>query len=89
MNIKKLAKLHEDTEAFLMDYANGKYGKYGKDIKVTKAVVKKFIDKASKFDLEEALSYTRKDIVEDMLSDMSGASDLEDWIKHVINREKE
>jgi hypothetical protein len=88
MNIKKIAKLHEDTEVFLMDYANGKYGKCGDDIKITKAVVKKFLNKASQFDLEEALSYTRKDIIKDMLASMDGASDLEDWIKHVINKDE-
>jgi uncharacterized lipoprotein YajG len=92
MNIKKLAKLHEQTETFLMDYASGKYGKYEKNIKVTETVVKKFIQKASQFDLEEALSYTRPDIIKDMLdkkgTDTEGASDLEDWIKHVLNKEK-
>ncbi len=70
-----------------MDYANGKYGKSGY-IEVTKSVVNKFLNKASKFDLEEALSYTREDIIKDMLYSMDGASDLEDWIKYVIKKEK-
>ena len=89
MKIKKLAKLHKDTEAFLLDYASGKYGN-AKTFKITKKVVKDFMEKANEFDLEEALSYIefKNEMLADLGTDEEGASDLEDWIKHVINKEE-
>ncbi len=88
MNKRELVKLMEisdKTETFLLEYANGMYGKVGERIDITKQVVKKFMEKSSKSDMEEVLSYVQ--FKDEMLLDKGGASDLEDWICHVLNRE--
>jgi hypothetical protein len=90
MNKKEIAKLMEisnQTETFLMEYANGVYGKQGDCIDVTKDVVKKFMKKSSKEDMEEVLTYLeyKEEMIERKHLDGGGASDLEDWIDYVIN----
>src|SRR3989344_1188777 len=90
MNKKELTKLIEisiETEIFLTEYASGVYGKYGKRIDVTKKVVKKFMDKSSKSDMEEVLSYLQ--FKDEMIADKKGASDLEDWIYNIIDKEND
>ncbi|MEK6829501.1 MAG: hypothetical protein AABY15_05190 [Nanoarchaeota archaeon] len=90
-DIEFLLKLSEKTEVFLMDYASGYYGKCEDRIKITKKVVKDFMKKSNKEDMEEALSYLEfaDEMKEEIEINGGGASDLEDWIYHVINREKE
>jgi hypothetical protein len=90
MNIKKLLKLHTDTEAFLKEYATGKYGN-AKTYKITDKVIQKFLKKANESNLEEILSY--KHFIPDMLKVLGtkneGASDLEDYVKYVVNKDKD
>jgi hypothetical protein len=91
---KKLLKLSEDTEKFLLEYASGKYGKVEERLKVNKTTIKKFLKRATESDLKEALSYAAPSIKKEMLKELNGgdgggASDLEDWLYHVINREDE
>ncbi len=90
MDIKKLNKLHKETEEFLLDYADNKYGQ-AKVLKITKSVVKKFMKLANAEELEEAHSYISfiPEMLADKETDEEGASDLEDWIRFVINKETE
>jgi hypothetical protein len=83
--ISKLAEISDKTETFLLEYAKGIYGKFGERIDITKQVVKKFMEKSSKSDMEEVLIYL--DFKDEMIDDKGGASDLEDWIYYVINKE--
>ena len=61
--------------------------KGGKVVVVTEKVVKDFMEISSKEDMEEILSYLP--FKDEMLSDKLGASDLEDWIDFVINKDCE
>jgi len=93
MKIDKLNKLYNETKTFLLDYANNKYGKCNDLIIVTPTIVQEFLDNASEFDLEEILSYTTPEIIAAMLAEKGteteGASDLEDYINYVINKDED
>ena len=84
--INKLSEIRDKTETFLIEYAEGLYGKSGERIDITKQVVKKFMEKSSKSDMEEVMSYFQ--YKDEMIQDKKGASDLEDWIHYVIYLKK-
>lgn len=81
--LSKLMEISDQTEAFLTEYSNGIYGKVGDCIDVNEKVVNEFMEKCSKSDMEEVLSYLQ--FKNEMISDKGVASDLEDWIDYVIN----
>jgi hypothetical protein len=83
---RTVAELHKDCEAFLLDYANGKYGFVDKKI-INKKSVETFMITAKPEDMVEVLSYTDEGIIKAMLEDKDGASDLEDWFEFVMNRD--
>lgn len=88
MNINKLNELIElsnQTETFLIEYADGKYGKVGKEINITREVVERFMEISTKSNMEEVISYL--EFKDEMIDDNSGAGDLEDYIKYVLNLE--
>jgi len=86
MNINKLNELIElsnQTETFLIEYADGKYGKVGKEINITREVVERFMEISTKSDMEEVISYL--EFKDEMIADNGGAGDLEDYINYVVN----
>lgn len=83
--LKRLKEVSEKTEQFLTEYANDVYGRcpyYNQGI--TYDMVKEFMLKSNLEDMLEALSYTK--YKQEMIDEQTGAGDLEDWIKYVINR---
>lgn len=92
MKIKELKKLHDDAEKFLLAYAAGEYGKCGDDIDITPEVVATCMEKASADDLDEILSYNTPNIIAELMkdkdTDLAGASDLEDYIRYILNKDE-
>ena len=76
-------ELSKTTENFLLEYASGKFGKCGEVINITKKVVEEFMEKSTKEDMEEIISYIQ--FSEEMIQDNRGSLDLEDYIDYVIN----
>ena len=83
--LNELIELNNKTETFLNEYADGKYGKVCETIDITREVVEKFMDVSSKSDMEEVCMWL--EFKDEMISDQNGASDLEDFIRLVLNRE--
>ena len=83
----KKKELMEKVESFLLDYANGLYGKNGDRFKITKEVVDDFMEKSNIEDLEEVRMHFQ--FIDDMLSDMLGNIDLEDYVNYVVNLREE
>lgn len=85
--LAKLAELPLQTKAFLLEYSTGKYGQVEQYGKITKKTVKDFMLISTKEDMTEVLRYVK--FSEEMQNDKQGASDLEDWINHVLTRDKQ
>lgn len=82
--LNSLMEISSQTESFLLEYANGKYGKVGKTIDITEKVVETFMELSSKEEMFEVLSYL--EFKDEMLEDKGGAGDLEDFVKYVLDK---
>ena len=67
-------------------YTKNVKGTYGG--KLSDEQVNNSMDKANSEDLEEIASYMTSSIISKIKLDVSGASDLENWVKFVIKKEK-
>lgn len=82
--MNKVIEKYNKTKNFLTDYAKGKYGKCSTRIEISEDVVNLFLVKSKEEDLDEILSYLRYEA--EMLENMYGAEDLEDYIDYVIDK---